>query len=65
MPADSDPHGLPLRKVLSDLAATAIKMARLVEEHQRTETALAASERELRQARDELETKVAERSAES
>jgi PAS domain S-box-containing protein len=44
--------------------ATAFKMARLVEEHQRAETALAASERKLRHARDELEMKVAERTAE-
>jgi PAS domain S-box-containing protein len=44
--------------------ATAFKMARLVEEHRRAETALAASERQLRQARDELETKVVERTAE-
>ena len=39
-------------------------MACLVEQHQRAETALAASERKLREARDELETKVAERTAE-
>ena len=44
--------------------ATAFKMARLVEEHQRAETALASSERKLRHARDELEMKVAERTAE-
>lgn len=44
--------------------ATAFRMARLVEEHRRTETALAASERELRRAHDQLETKVAERTAE-
>jgi PAS domain-containing protein len=34
--------------------ATAFKMARLVEEHQRAVTALATSERQLRQAHDEL-----------
>lgn len=45
-------------------AATVFRMARLVEEHRRAETALAASERQLREARDELETKVAERTAE-
>jgi len=44
--------------------ATAFRMARIVEEHRRAETALAASERQLRQARDELEMKVAERTAE-
>jgi PAS domain S-box-containing protein len=44
--------------------ATAFRMARLVEEHRRAETALAASERQLRQAHDELEMKVAERTAE-
>jgi PAS domain S-box-containing protein len=44
--------------------ATAFKMARLVEQHQRAENALAASEQQLRLARDELETKVVERTAE-
>ena len=53
-----------LLSVAAGQAATAFKMARLVEEHQCTETALAASERQLREARDELETKVAERTAE-
>jgi PAS domain S-box-containing protein len=43
---------------------TASKMAGLVEEQRRTETALAASERRLRQAHDQLEMKVAERTAE-
>jgi PAS domain S-box-containing protein len=53
-----------LLSVAAGHGATAFKMARLVEEHRRAETALAASERQLRQARDELETKVAERTAE-
>ena len=44
--------------------ATAFKMARIVEQHRRAETALAAGERQLRQAHDELETKVVERTAE-
>ena len=53
-----------LLSVAAGHGATAFRMARLVEEHRRAETALAASERQLRQARDELETKVAERTAE-
>jgi len=53
-----------LLSVAAGHGATAFKMARVVEEHQRTVTALAASERQLRQARDGLETKVAERTAE-
>ena len=44
--------------------ATAFKMARVVEEHRRAVTALATSQRELRHAHDELETRVAERTAE-
>jgi PAS domain S-box-containing protein len=44
--------------------ATAFRMARLLEKHQRSETALAVSEQQLRQVRDELEMKVAERTAE-
>ncbi|HWX26053.1 MAG TPA: ATP-binding protein [Steroidobacteraceae bacterium] len=53
-----------LLSVAAGHGATAFKMARLVEAHQRAVTALATSERELRQAHDELETKVAERTAE-
>jgi PAS domain S-box-containing protein len=53
-----------LLSVAAGHGATAFKMARVVEEHQRAVTALATSERELRQAHDELETKVAERTAE-
>ena len=53
-----------LLSVAAGHGATAFKMARLVEMHQRAVTALATSERELRQAHDELETKVAERTAE-
>jgi PAS domain-containing protein len=52
-----------LLSVAAGHGATAFKMARVVEEHQRAVTALATSERELRQAHDELETKVAERTA--
>src|ERR1700752_4616934 len=53
-----------LLSVAAGHGATAFKTARLVEEHHRAVTALATSERELRQAHDELETKVAERTAE-
>src|ERR1700741_145557 len=53
-----------LLSVAAGHGATAFKMARVVEQHQRAVTALATSERELRQAHDELETKVAERTAE-
>jgi PAS domain S-box-containing protein len=53
-----------LLSVAASHGATAFKMARLVEEHRRTATALAVSERQLRLAHDELETKVAERTAE-
>jgi PAS domain S-box-containing protein len=45
-------------------SATAFKMARLNEQLQRAETALAASERQKREAGDEFETKLAERTAE-
>jgi PAS domain S-box-containing protein len=68
--AGSDRPDFPseIDKLLLSMAAchgaTAFKMARLVDVHRRAETALAASERQLRQARDELETKVAERTAE-
>jgi PAS domain S-box-containing protein len=53
-----------LLSVAAGHGATAFKMARVVEEHQRAVIALATSERELRQAHDELETKVVERTAE-
>src|SRR6201997_1509315 len=53
-----------LRSVAAGHGATAFKMARVVEENQRAVAALATSERELRQAHDELEAKVAERTAE-
>ena len=53
-----------LLSVAAGHGATAFKMARVVEEHQRAVAALATGERELRQAHDELETKVAERTAE-
>ena len=39
-------------------------MARLVDDHRRAEAALRHSEQQLRKAHDELETKVAERTAE-
>jgi PAS domain S-box-containing protein len=60
-PNDSDQL---LLSIAACHGATAFGMARIVEQHRRAETALAASERQLRQARDELETKVAERTAE-
>jgi len=53
-----------LLSVAANHAATAFRMARLVEDHRRAEAALRDSERQLRRARDELETKVAERTAE-
>ena len=53
-----------LLSVAANHAATAFRMARLVEDHRRAEAALRDSERQLRQARDDLETKVAERTAE-
>jgi PAS domain S-box-containing protein len=53
-----------LLSVAANHAATAFRMARLVEDHRRAEAALRDSERQLRQARDELETKVAERTGE-
>ncbi|HUN43083.1 MAG TPA: ATP-binding protein [Acetobacteraceae bacterium] len=53
-----------LLSVAANHAATAFRMARLVDGHRRAEAALRESEQELRKARDELETKVAERTAE-
>jgi PAS domain S-box-containing protein len=53
-----------LLSVAAGQGATAFKMARLVEVHQRAVAALATSERQLRQAHDGLEMKVAERTAE-
>src|ERR1700739_3193187 len=53
-----------LLSVAANHAATAFRMARLVDDHRRAEEALRGSERELRKARDELETKVAERTTE-
>jgi len=53
-----------LLSVAANHAATAFRMARLVDDHRRAEAALRESERQLSKARDELETKVAERTAE-
>jgi C4-dicarboxylate-specific signal transduction histidine kinase len=53
-----------LLSVAANHAATAFRMARLVEDHRRAEAALRESGRQLRKARDDLETKVAERTAE-
>jgi PAS domain S-box-containing protein len=53
-----------LLSVAANHAATAFRMARLVDDHRRAEKALRASEQQLRRARDQLETKVAERTAE-
>jgi PAS domain S-box-containing protein len=53
-----------LLSVAANHAATAFRMARLVDDHRRAEEALRESEQHLRRARDELETKVAERTAE-
>ena len=53
-----------LLSVAANHAATVFRMARLVDDHRRAEAALRESERQLRKARDELETKVAKRAAE-
>ena len=53
-----------LLSVAANHAATAFRTARLVHRHRRAEDAVRESERQLRKARDELETKVAERTAE-
>src|ERR1700751_2277240 len=53
-----------LLSVAANHAATAFRMARLVDDHRRAEAALRESERQLSKARDDLEAKVAERTAE-
>lgn len=53
-----------LLSLAANNAATAFRMARLLDDHRLAEMALRDSERELRRARDELEIKVAERTAE-
>jgi C4-dicarboxylate-specific signal transduction histidine kinase len=53
-----------LLSVAANHAATAFRMARLVDDHRRAEAALRESERQLYKARDDLEAKVAERTAE-
>jgi C4-dicarboxylate-specific signal transduction histidine kinase len=53
-----------LLSVAANHAATACRMARLVDDHCRAEAALRDSERQLRRAHHELESKVAERTAE-
>jgi C4-dicarboxylate-specific signal transduction histidine kinase len=53
-----------LLSVAANHAATAFRMARLVDDHRHAEAALRESERQLRKAQDDLETKVAERTAE-
>src|SRR5215468_11664452 len=52
-----------LLSVAANHAVTAFQNARLIHEHRRAEQALRKSEHELRQARDELEMQVAERTA--
>jgi len=53
-----------LLSVAANHAATAFRTARLVDAHRRAEEAIRESEQLLRKARDELETKVAERTTE-
>ncbi len=53
-----------LLSVAANQAATAFRMARLVQDHRRAEEALRESEQQLRKAHDELEMKVVERTAE-
>src|SRR5580700_9514745 len=53
-----------LLSVAANHGATAFRTARLVDDHRRAEEAIRVSEQQLRKARDELETKVAERTAE-
>ena len=53
-----------LLSVAANHAATAFRTARLIDAHRRAEEALRESEQQLRKARDELETKVAARTAE-
>jgi PAS domain S-box-containing protein len=53
-----------LLSVAANHAATAFRTARLLDAHRRAEEAVREREQQLRRARDELETKVAERTAE-
>ena len=53
-----------LLSVAANHAATAFRTARLIDAHRCAEEALREREQQLRRARDELETKVAERTAE-
>ena len=53
-----------LLSVAANHAATAFRTARLIDAHRRAEEAVREREQQLRRARDELETKVAERTAE-
>jgi PAS domain S-box-containing protein len=53
-----------LLSVAANHAATAFRTARILDNHRRAEEAIRESEQQLRKARDELETKVAERTAE-
>jgi PAS domain S-box-containing protein len=53
-----------LLSVAANHAATAFRTARLLHDYRRAEETIRESEQQLRKARDELETKVAERTAE-
>jgi PAS domain S-box-containing protein len=53
-----------LLSVATNHAATAFRTARLLHDYRRAEEAIRESEQQLRKARDELETKVAERTSE-